>query len=173
MTRGQVGELFGLDDAPIPKSARKKRSKKQDANDEFDFQCRARDLPDFERELMFAKATHGRKWRFDFAFLEYKLAVEIEGIVVTTAYVGGQVKEISIDRQAAIAIIGGQKRLVSMGRHAHADGFREDCVKYATAAELGWTVIRFDPKMIRDNRAIQHTMRCLMSRGWKNPGDPR
>jgi len=150
------GSLF-IDpaDSPLVNPPKRKRgAPRRSAEDEFAFSCRAMKLPEFAREYRFAKSI-GRKWRFDFAFglpgsdAPYQVAVEIEGIVVTTA------------------LVGGKKRLVSLGRHAHADGFREDMRKYSTAAALGWTVIRFDPQMVKKGEAIEMTMRVLSARGWE------
>lgn len=165
-------DLFTPAEAPIPAGAKKPRgrSKNADVEDLFAFQCSSRGLPQFIREHEFAKKAFGRRWRLDFAFPGHMLAIEIEGIVVAKAIIGGDRVELKIGQRDAIAIMGGQERLVSMGRHAHADGFREDCRKYAAAAELGWTVIRFDPKMVRKLEAIEATMRCLIARGWTNPG---
>jgi hypothetical protein len=59
-----------------------------------------------------------RKWPFDFAILELKIAFEIEGGVWIN------------------------------GRHNRGSGFIEDCHKYMEAALLGWTVIRLTPCMI-------------------------
>lgn len=136
--------------APRGKGRRGRGTRGCSAEDEFAFQCRAMRLPEFAREHRFAKSI-GRQWRFDFAFIEHMLAVELEGVVF------------------AMATIGGKRRMVSMGRHAHADGFREDCRKYAAAAQLGWTVIRFETQMVKSGEAIQATMRVLAARGWSGP----
>lgn len=125
-------------------AGRVKRSKASAASDGFDFHCRARQLPEFEREFRFAQ-TLQRQWRFDFAFVVQRIAVEIEGLVVRR--------------------IGGQ--LVTMGRHADINGFREDCRKYAAAAELGWTVLRFEQSMVKSGEAVDTAMRVLHARGWR------
>lgn len=57
-----------------------------------------------------------RRWRFDYAFVDHKLAVEIEG----GAY--------------------------KYGRHNRATGFIKDMEKYNAAAELGWRLLRATPK---------------------------
>lgn len=142
-------ELFAPD-VLVAGAPRKKRGQRRTAEDEFELQCRANGLPAPAREWRFAKSI-GRQWRFDFAFIDQLLAVEIEGIVV------------------AMATVGGKRRMVSMGRHAHADGFREDCRKYASAAMLGWTVLRFDPQMVKKREAIEMTMRVLHAKGWRPP----
>lgn len=75
-------------------------------------------LPRPERELHFAQPA--REWRFDLAWPDRKLAVEVEG--------------------------------VSSGRSRHQsiDGYQEDCAKYAAAALLGWTVLRFSQTQVQD-----------------------
>ncbi len=55
-----------------------------------------------------------RRWRFDFAFPDLKVALEKEGGV----FMGGA------------------------GRHTSGAGFTKDCEKYSVAAGLGWLVIR-------------------------------
>lgn len=61
-----------------------------------------------------------RKWRFDFALPCRRLAIEIEGGVWIR------------------------------GRHTRGKGFLGDCVKYSTAAVLGWRVIRLAPQQLND-----------------------
>jgi hypothetical protein len=56
-----------------------------------------------------------RKWRFDFANIKHKIAVEIEGGVWTG------------------------------GRHTRGSGFLKDMEKYNTATSLGWKIIRVTP----------------------------
>ena len=59
-----------------------------------------------------------RKWRFDFAWPEFLVALEIEG------------------------------GLWSKGRHVNPQGFISDCEKYNEASSLGWAVIRCPPTFI-------------------------
>lgn len=56
-----------------------------------------------------------RKWRFDYAFVEAKVALEVEGGVHTG------------------------------GRHIRPKGFLGDMEKYNTAATLGWRLLRTTP----------------------------
>jgi len=56
-----------------------------------------------------------RRWRFDFAHLELKLAIEVEGLCAEW-----------------------QK-----SRHTTIKGYIADCEKYNAAALLGWTVLRY------------------------------
>ena len=79
-------------------------------------------LPASEREYTFAPP---RRWRFDFAWPQHKLAVEIEGGSWT------------------------------LGRHTRGEGFRNDCEKYNEAVLLGWSVLRFTPDMIESGYAVK------------------
>ena len=59
-----------------------------------------------------------RKWRFDIAWPEYKIAVEVEGGVYTS------------------------------GRHTRGVGYEMDLRKYNAAALCGWLVFRATPQML-------------------------
>ena len=54
-----------------------------------------------------------RRWRFDFANPEYKVAIEFEGGIWTG------------------------------GRHTRGTGYKNDCDKYNAAQLLGWRVLRY------------------------------
>lgn len=68
-----------------------------------------------------------RKWRFDFAHLPTKVAIEIEG--------GTGVRKTK------------EGKLFS-GRHTTSAGYASDCEKYNEAVRLGWRVFRLTGKMI-------------------------
>jgi very-short-patch-repair endonuclease len=138
-----IGYLSTSDAVDALHRRSEKRAKKQSPEDLFAFHCRSYELPTFVQQGQFAKSI-GRKWQFDFSFHEYHLAVEIEGLVVQK--------------------LAGQ--LVVRGRHASISGFKEDCIKYATAATLGWTVLRFEQSQVKDLTAIDFTMKTLQARGW-------
>ena len=87
-------------------------------------QLHAAGLPPYERELEFAKAAMGRRWRFDFAWPAAKLAVEVQGAVWTS------------------------------GRHSRGAGYTADCEKFAHAAILGWRVMPVTPNQIRRGEAL-------------------
>jgi very-short-patch-repair endonuclease len=72
-----------------------------------------------------------RRWRFDFAVPAIRLALEAEG--------GNW----------------------SAGRHVRGRGFASDCEKYAEAAILGWTVLRFTTEQIEDGYARDAIVRWL------------
>lgn len=73
-----------------------------------------------------------RKWRFDLAWPDLKIAVECEGIKR------------------------GEK-----SRHTTPEGYTGDTEKYNAAAELGWFVFRYVPKQIYDHSAILQIERVL------------
>jgi hypothetical protein len=70
-------------------------------------------------------ALPDRRWRFDFAWPDYKLAVEVEG----GSWIGG--------------------------RHSRGAGFQSDIEKYNSAARLGWTVLRYTGRMIEQGPAAE------------------
>ena len=81
----------------------------------------AQQWPGMKQEHVFASP---RKWRFDLAWPEYRVACEIEG--------GVWIK----------------------GRHTRGKGYEADCEKYSTAAAYGWRVIRVTPGMIASGKAL-------------------
>jgi hypothetical protein len=131
----------------------KKLSRRQMAASEFAFQLRAHGFTDWEREHKFAKddAWEQRLWRFDFANLKHKVAIEIEGLVV---------------RMFRDMATGKPVRVVT-GRHATITGMREDFRKYAAAEILGWHVIRVEQDMVANGEAIAFVERFLALRAYE------
>lgn len=80
------------------------------------------------REFKFSE----RGWRFDFAWPDRKIAVEVEG---GTSF--------------------------GKSRHSHGKGFESDAVKYNTAALLGWRVLRFTTAMVHRGQAIDTIIEAL------------
>lgn len=157
---------------PAVGSAPEKRPKgsRPDPEELFAAQCRQFRLPTAQREYRFAKPI-GRQWRFDFAFLDFHLAVEIEGFVVRSIWAAelfGGAPVIQGDRVTNVLEV--KRMTVAMGGHATITGLREDCEKYNTAAMLGWTVLRFEQGAIKPQHAIEMTQRVLAARGWKVGG---
>jgi len=128
----------------LPKSELKKVQKKEPCRvcgnlvctclaDEFQGQCRLAGLPVLRREFKFHA---DRAWRFDFTFLEYALAIEIDGGVF------------------------------SQGRHTRGRGYTEDCVKLNEGAIAGWMILRFTGAMVKSGEALAQTERALQTFGW-------
>jgi len=72
-----------------------------------------------------------RLWRADFAWPDRMVLAEYEGGIFTG------------------------------GRHTRGKAFEADCVKYNTAALLGFTVLRFTYDLVRTGQALQMTERAL------------
>lgn len=79
-------------------------------------------LGGFEREYRFHPT---RRWRFDFAWPDKKLAVEVEGGTWT------------------------------QGRHNRGGGFEKDLEKYGEAMLLGWNVYRCSTGMVKSGKALE------------------
>jgi hypothetical protein len=92
-------------------------------------------LPEPERECRFHPV---RRWRFDMAWPEYRVACEVEGGTWST------------------------------GRHVRGRGFERDCTKYNEAALAGWLVVRVTGAHIDRGRALVWIRRALEERGWRD-----
>ena len=77
----------------------------------------------------------GRRFRFDAAWPERRVAYEREGGTHT------------------------------QGRHVRPIGYRNDCEKYSEAAILGWCVVRATADMERDGTALALLRRALEGKG--------
>jgi len=72
-----------------------------------------------------------RKWKFDWAFPRYKVALEQEGAVW------------------------------KQGRHTRGSGFVKDLEKYNTATILGWRVLRVTTEQFENGEGLDLVMRCV------------
>jgi very-short-patch-repair endonuclease len=79
-------------------------------------------LPSPAREYRFHPS---RRWRFDFAWPLYKIAVEVDG------------------------------GIYSRGRHVRGTGFERDAEKRNAAVLAGWRVLHFTPRQIKTGTAIK------------------
>lgn len=89
-------------------------------------------LPAPAREYRFAPP---RLWRFDYAWPDRRLALEIEG----GTYSGG--------------------------RHVRGKGYERDCEKYNAAALAGWMVLRVTTAMLKDGRGLALLEQAFSSAG--------
>jgi very-short-patch-repair endonuclease len=108
--------------------------------DRLNLHIRTWGLPPPEREYRFHPT---RRWRFDRAWPEFKLAVEIEGVI-------------------------GAGR---GGRHQRPVGMARDAEKYNAAQLAGWTVLRFTPAQIKAGYAIRE-VECALHRAAFIGGEP-
>ena len=101
----------------------------------LDRQCKAIGLPEPVKEFRFH--PH-RLWRFDYAWPELRLALEVEGGVFA--------------RKGATKC--DKCGLVPAGRHATGAGFLGDIEKYNAATRYGWRLVRVTPQMMRTGEAL-------------------
>lgn len=94
-----------------------------EAEESFYLSMRAFKHPMPVREFVFLP---GRRFRFDFAWPDRLVALEVEGGV------------------------GGKKK----SRHTTFTGFEKDCIKYALAAQNGWRVYRFSTGQVLQGIAL-------------------
>ena len=87
-------------------------------------------MPEPVTEWQFAKAI-GRKWRFDLAYPDRMLAIEVDGGVWTS------------------------------GRHTRGSGFVKDLEKFNQAAIDGWKVLRYAGVHIDSGWAVAEIERVL------------
>lgn len=72
-----------------------------------------------------------RKWRFDFAIPDLKIAIEIDG------------------------------GLFIYGRHNHAISMIKDYEKFNAAAESGWVILKFIPSQLKENATLDIIQRTV------------
>ncbi len=72
-----------------------------------------------------------RRWRFDASWPAHMVALECDG----GAFTGG--------------------------RHVRGAGVRADCVKFSTAAAMGWRVLRILPEHVKSGEALAWVERAL------------
>jgi very-short-patch-repair endonuclease len=90
--------------------------------------CLSGQLPAPVAEYRF---TMLRRWRFDFAWPQQMVALEVEGGVWTR------------------------------GRHTRGSGFVKDMEKYNHAAADGWRVLRVTPQQLMTEETLTLVRRCL------------
>ena len=114
------------------------KAKREALEADLFIQLRSVGLTDgMERELRFHRT---RLWRFDFAWPDYCLAVEVEGLT----YEGG--------------------------RHQRVDGYAADCEKYNEAILCGWRVLRFSSRQVKRGEAlatIERALKVAYEKGWE------
>lgn len=94
------------------------KAKRERHESKFAMLWKARKGPSITILIREYKFHPTRKWRFDFAHVATKTAIEIEG------------------------------GTWSGGRHTRGSGYSKDCEKYNEAAKLGWCVLRYTAEKI-------------------------
>jgi hypothetical protein len=107
--------------------------------------CKARGLPTPEREW---PVSNDRKFSFDWAWPEQKIALEIEGGIY------GRGKPCPMCKRKAV------------GAHTSIERLKSDMEKYNLAAMLGWLVLRARPEQIDSGEAF-NWLTCILPAGRK------
>ena len=92
-----------------------------------------------------------RRWRYDFAFLDARLAVEVEGGLSGApirCQVCGNLVRIRTKDGRSIP-------MRQSGRHNVGKGFKSDLEKYQESLLLGWRVLRVSVDDVKHGRALQ------------------
>lgn len=95
--------------------------------------CVAAGLPEPVAEHAFALAV-GRRWRWDYAWPEARVALEVEG--------GGFRRE-------------------GYGAHTTGAALRRDCEKHTAGAVLGWRLLRVLPEHLLTTTTLDNVRRAL------------
>lgn len=115
----------------MPKRTRKRRGKATEAPDPFPAYCTAYGLPEPVAEYRFNPA---RRWRFDYAWPQERVALEVEGGVWTD------------------------------GRHVRGAGYLADVEKYNAAALDGWTLLRTTPAQLLTATTLNMLRQAIKTR---------
>ena len=99
--------------------------------DAFTMLCKSELNTDCVKELQFCK---GRRWRFDYALPDFKIALEVEGGIFVH------------------------------GRHTRPQGFYNDMEKYNTATTLGWVVVRTIPRELYTQKTLDLLLELIKIR---------
>lgn len=121
-------------------SSKQERTLADERTGVFRLLCHNAGLPEPHREYPFAKPD--RQWRFDFAWPDRGIALEVEGGVY------------------------------SRGRHVRPTGFLKDMEKYNAAAGRGWLVFRCTPKTLDSMATVEMVKCAYMAWTARGIGSP-
>ena len=96
----------------------------------------ADNLPEWERDYLFDKPRSKRE--LDFAFVSYKVGVEVQG------------------------------GIWARGAHTRGIGYMRDCSKLNDAQLQGWLLLWVTRKHIETGKALVWLRRALTERGWRD-----
>lgn len=106
-----------------------REAKAQMARDAFFRALDRRGLPRPEPEHAFARPR--RRWRLDYAWVEQRVGLEVDGGVYTG------------------------------GRHTRGAGWEKDTEKLNTAAAMGWRILRTTPRKLTTTATLAFIARAL------------
>ena len=120
---------------------------------------RAAGLPVPLTEYVFAP---GRRWRFDYAWPAFMVALEIEGGTFGRAIT---VDAGSVRKGGRSVPLAAGTRVRVGGRHNSGAGLEADAHKYNRAAILGWLLIRATTRMVDNGDALDALRAAFAARG--------
>lgn len=130
-------KIMRFKQSKLPKASKQinggEKAKRKLNTPEMDFFCRVckSELQvEVVREFRFHPT---RKWRYDYAIPQHKIAIEVEGGVWTE------------------------------GRHIRPKGFVEDMDKYNAAAVMGWRVLRITPNTLLNTATLEMIRQAINS----------
>lgn len=115
-----------------PKATNKAKAKEQARKLAELVDINLSELPGYRKEFIFHPT---RKWRFDYAWTDIKVALEIHGGVFTN------------------------------GRHTRGKGFSEDKVKMNSAQLLGWIVIEATTAQVKNGQMLKWIKEAISLKG--------
>lgn len=118
------------DKIPVRRKKTAQKPQKQPLRDLFTNICKTDLKQECVKEFKFHPV---RKWRFDYAIPEHKIALEVEGGVWTG------------------------------GRHTSSVGFLNDMEKYNTATLMGWRVLRTTPEDLYKRKTLDMLKKAVFS----------
>lgn len=130
--RGGSGKVASLTRRKKPRKPRATPRVPDPDMARFRLFCHANGLPLPVTEYRFAAPE--RRWRFDYAWVEEKVALEVEGGVW------------------------------SGGRHTRGSGYLQDMEKYNNAALRGWVLLRCTPKQLITLETLEMVKQALNQR---------
>ena len=110
---------------------KKKPKKLSQPEETFALHLKAEKLPIPKREYSFDRS---RRWRADFAWPDYMVAVEIQGGTWT------------------------------QGGHVRGKGYEQDCEKHNAMVEQGWRVFWYTSDMVKNGTAIGQIRQILRAK---------
>ena len=119
--------------------SRKRIKSTEQWEDRIKLELRLNKITQYETQYKFHPT---RRWKFDFAWPDKMIAIEVEGNTF------GRICKKKVYGKVC------NQRLAG-GRHTQGTGFEKDCEKYNTAALMGWKVYRIPSSMIKGGKSFE------------------
>ncbi len=150
-----VAEQYPNGAGSVPTQFQKavKKSEKTRWVEHFDLQLRDRGLVPSKEHRFHPE----RMWRFDYAFIDRKIAIEIDGGSFGRVVICHQCKQ-PVKR---FLKSGGTMLIREGSGHNTGPALNRDHEKFNEAARMGWFVYHFTPERIKDHTAINFVVSLM------------